>query len=188
MRIGLFFGSFNPVHIGHLIIANTMLGEVEQVWFVVSPQNPFKKKRSLLHAFDRLDMVREAIADNPAFRASDVEFHMPQPSYTADTLAYLSDKYPQHEFFLIMGGDNLPGFHRWKNAEAILEHYGILVYPRPGATLHPLQEHARVCTVEAPLVDISATYIRRQIQQGGSIRYLVPQAVEERIRFKRFYL
>ncbi len=121
MKIGLFFGSFNPIHIGHLIIANTMAEntDLEEVWFVVSPQNPFKKQKSLLHEFDRLEMVERAIQDNFKLKASDIEFHLPRPSYTIDTLTVLQEKYPEHQFGLIMGGDNLSHFHKWKNYEQI---------------------------------------------------------------------
>src|SRR5690606_4046198 len=134
MNIGLFFGSFNPIHIGHLIIANTVaeLKGIDQVWFVVSPLNPFKSSKSLLHEFDRLDMVELAIEDNFDMRASNVEFDMPKPSYTVDTLTYLAEKYPQHHFRLIIGEDNLEKFHKWKNYKKIIELFGLEVYPRPG--------------------------------------------------------
>lgn len=189
MRIGLFFGSFNPIHIGHLIIADCMAenASLDQVWFVVSPQNPFKAKGSLLHEQDRLQMVRMAIADNPRFNATDIEFRMPRPSYTIDTLAWLTDHYPQHHFSLIIGEDNLASLPRWKNAERILEYYELLVYPRPGAGGHPYQGHPKVRIVEAPMVDISATFIRRQISEGKSVRYLLPSEVEGFIRWKKFY-
>ena len=189
MQIGLFFGSFNPIHIGHLIIANTMAdrGSVDQVWLVVSPQNPFKKQSSLLHEFDRLHMVRLAIADNPLLNATDIEFNMPKPSYTADTLAYLSDRYPQHSFKVIMGEDNLQYFHKWKNHEAIIEHYGLLVYPRPNAPETQWTKHEKVELIEAPEVDISATFIRKSIQNGHSIKYLVHPDVEDYIRAKRLF-
>lgn len=189
MKIGLFFGSFNPVHVGHLIIANTVAqcDGVGQVWFVVSPHNPFKKKASLLHEFDRLDMVRLATSDNPALGVTDIEFRMPKPSYTVDTLAYLSDKYPQHAFRVVMGEDNLTHFHKWKNHERILEDFGLYVYPRPGAQPNGFARHAHVSYVQAPQVDISATFIREALQEGRSIRYLVPDEVEEFIRRKGFY-
>lgn len=188
MKIGLFFGSFNPIHIGHLIIANVMQNrtDLDEVWFVVSPQNPFKKQKSLLHEFDRLKMVELAIADHFYFRASDVEFHMPKPSFTIDTLTYLSDKFPQHQFKLIIGGDNLTHFHKWKNYEQILEHYGLYVYPRPGEKkeLH----HPNIHFVQAPLMDISATFIRESIKGGHSVKYVLPQPVEEYIRDKKLFL
>ncbi|MBU1821927.1 MAG: nicotinate-nucleotide adenylyltransferase [Bacteroidetes bacterium] len=190
MKIGLFFGSFNPIHIGHLIIANTMATatDLEQVWFVVSPQNPFKKNKSLLHEFDRLDMVERAIADNARLNATDFEFHLPKPSYTIDTLIRLLEKNPQHEFKLIMGEDNLAQFPNWKNHEKILEYVGLYVYPRPNAAPHGFGNHPQVAFVPAPLLDISATYIREALRQGRSIRYLVPEVVEEMILRKKFYL
>ncbi|MCS6822609.1 MAG: nicotinate (nicotinamide) nucleotide adenylyltransferase [Microscillaceae bacterium] len=192
MKIGLFFGSFNPIHIGHLIIANIMAerSDLEQVWFVVSPQNPFKKQHSLLHHFDRLDMVEKAIADNHKLKATDIEFHLPQPSYTIDTLTYLQDKYPQHTFALVLGSDNLQHFEKWKNYEKILEYYSLYVFPRPNYDIsqHTLAKHPKVHIVEAPMLDISATFIRQSIQQGYSIRYLVPDVVAEYIERKKFYL
>lgn len=190
MTIGLFFGSFNPIHVGHLIIANTMATttDLEQVWFVVSPQNPFKKTKSLLHEFDRLDMVERAIADNSRLKASNIEFSMPKPSYTIDTLARLSEKYPQHQFRLIMGEDNLEQFANWKNHQAILDYYGLYVYPRPNAIPSPLRTHPSVRLVEAPLLDISATFIRANVQANRSIRYMVPEVVEEMIERKKFYV
>ncbi|MCS6832443.1 MAG: nicotinate (nicotinamide) nucleotide adenylyltransferase [Flammeovirgaceae bacterium] len=191
MQIGLFFGSFNPIHIGHLIVANTIAesNEVGQVWFVVSPQNPFKKKHTLAHEFDRIHMVRLAIGDNPKFNVTDIEFRMPQPSYTIDTLTYLSEKYPQHQFSLIIGTDNLASLPKWKNYEQILNYYSILVYPRPDVELpaSTLLTHPNVKIIEAPLLAISATYIRHCIQQNKSIRYLVPQEVADYIHAKKLY-
>ena len=190
MKIGLFFGSFNPIHIGHLIIANTMATttDLEQVWFVVSPQNPFKKSSSLLHEFDRFDMVQRAIADNSALKATDVEFHMPKPSYTIDTLIRIQEKFPQHAFKLIMGEDNLAQFPNWKNHHQILEYTGLYVYPRPNSPAHRFKEHSAVQFVNAPLLDISATFLRDNIKYGRSIRYLVPEEVEQLIKLKKFYL
>lgn len=190
MKIGLFFGSFNPIHIGHLIIANTMATstDLEQIWFVVSPQNPFKKNNSLLHEFDRYDLVERAISDNSLLKATDVEFHMPKPSYTIDTLVRIQEKFPQHEFKLIMGEDNLAQFPNWKNHEKILEYVGLYVYPRPGSQTHRFKDHPAVKFVEAPLLDVSATYLRTCIKKGISIRYMVPESVEQMIRIKKFYL
>jgi nicotinate-nucleotide adenylyltransferase len=187
LKIGLFFGSFNPIHVGHLIIANVMQDQtdLDEVWFVVSPHNPLKAQKTLAHEFDRLKMVELAIADHFYFRASDVEFHMPRPSYTVDTLTYLSEKYPQHRFKLIIGGDNLTHFHKWKNHEVILEGYGLYVYPRPGEQRLP--DHPNIRYVEAPLMDISATFIRKSIQNGHSVRYLIPEAVEDYIKDKKFF-
>ncbi|UZR95722.1 nicotinate (nicotinamide) nucleotide adenylyltransferase [Chondrinema litorale] len=189
MKVGLFFGSFNPIHVGHLILANAMVenANLDQVWFVVSPQNPFKRKNNLLHEFDRFSMVRQAIADNPKFNATDIEFNMPKPSYTADTLAWLTDKYPKYEFVLIVGEDNLNNFHKWKNHDTILNQYGLLVYPRPNSPKTDLLKHPKVNLIDAPMVEISATFIRNAIKNDKSIKYLVPEEVEAFIKLKRFY-
>lgn len=189
MKIGLFFGSFNPIHIGHLIIANIMAEhtDLQKVWLVVSPQNPFKPARSLLHEFDRYDMVQAAVADNYKLVASDVEFHLPKPSYTIHTLTHLQEKHPEHQFRVILGEDNLHKFANWKNHEQILELHGLYVYPRPNADKTDFHHHNRVHVVEAPRIDISATYIRALIRQGKSVRYLVPEPVEQLIRLKGYY-
>jgi nicotinate-nucleotide adenylyltransferase len=189
MKIGLFFGSFNPIHIGHLIIANTMAEntDLQEVWLVVSPQNPFKKNAGLLHEFDRYEMVELAINDSNKLKVSDVEFHLSRPSYTIDTLTYLSEKYPQHKFVLIIGEDNLASFTKWKNYDKILEYYELYVYPRPAAVVCELSDHPKVKFVPAPLLDISATYIRNNIKEGKSIRYLVTEQVEAYINKKHFY-
>ena len=188
-KIGLFFGSFNPIHTGHLIIANIMAEntDLHKVWFVVSPQNPLKPSKGLLHEFDRYDMVKAAIADHYKLEVSDVEFQLPKPSYTIHTLAYLKEKHPIKEFKVIVGGDNLENFSKWKNHEEILNQHGLYVYKRPGVTNTPLERHANVHIVDAPLLDISATYIRNCIRQNKSIRYLVPEPVEQLIRQKNFY-
>ncbi len=188
--VGLFFGSFNPIHVGHLIIANTMLEQavIDEVWFVVSPQNPFKSQNSLAHEFDRFDLVQAAIADHFQMKATDIEFQMPKPSYTSDTLAYLTDKYPDHKFKLIIGQDNLRNFPKWKNHEVILQQYGLLVYPRPNSKTSELETHANVRFVEAPQLDISATFIRKAIKNNRSVKYLVPEVVLDRIRAKKLYL
>lgn len=190
MKIGLFFGSFNPIHIGHLIIANTVAesSDFSQVWFVVSPHNPFKQSSTLLHEHDRMEMVRIAIADNYKLNATDIEFRLPRPSYTIDTLTYLSEKYPSHEFRVIIGQDNLDNFTKWKNYRKILEYYGLIVYPRYGASFSPLMEHPNVTIVEAPMIDISATFIRDCIKKGRSIQYLVHQDVMHYIKGKKLYL
>lgn len=194
MQVGLFFGSFNPIHTGHMIIASTMIEntDIDQVWFIVSPQNPLKSSKSLIHEFDRLDMVERAIYDNYNLRASDVEFHMPRPSYTVDTLAYLRDKYPQHNFQLIIGEDNLRSFPKWKNHQVILDEFGLYVYPRPKAggedrKQEEVRKHPHVKMVNLPLLDISATFIRNCVRRNKSIRYLVPDAVERYIREKKLY-
>jgi len=188
-KIGLFFGSFNPIHMGHLIIANIMAEttDLKKVWFVVSPQNPFKPSKGLLHEFDRYDMVRAAIYDNYKLEVSDVEFNLPKPSYTIHTLVHLREKHPDKEFKIIIGEDNLSGFVRWKNYERILEDYGLYVYPRPHAQLSELKTHPNVKFVDAPTLDISATFIRNCIRNDQSVRYLVPDAVEAIIRAKSFY-
>ncbi len=190
MKVGLFFGSFNPIHVGHLIIANTMVEttDLDEVWFVVSPRNPFKSSKSLLHEFDRMDMVNAAIYDNFSLKSTDIEFHMPRPSYTVDTLAYLSDKHPNKEFVLIIGEDNLSHFPKWKNAEVILKNHKLYVYPRPNVQPSDLTEHPNLRVIEAPLIDISATFIRKCVKKGHSIKYLVHDSVEEMIRTKKFYL
>ncbi len=179
MKIGLFFGSFNPVHVGHLIIANYILNhsDVEKVWMVVSPHNPFKKKSTLANNYDRLHLMNLAIGDNPKIEASDIEFGLEQPSYTIDTLTYLKEKYPKHEFCLIMGGDNLKSFHKWKNYEMILEHYSIYVYQRPSYELGDLKDHKNITILEAPSLDISASFVRKCIAENKSIQYLVADSV-----------
>lgn len=189
MKIGLFFGSFNPIHVGHLIIANTMATgtDLDQVWFVVSPQNPFKKNKSLLHEFDRLTMVEKAIEDNFKMKAIDIEFRMPKPSYTIDTLTKIAETHPEKEFVLIMGEDNLVQFENWKNYDKILEYYNLYVYPRPNTAPHNFKDHPKVKFIEAPLLDISATYIRKCLKEGRPIRYLVRDEVAEYIEWKGFY-
>ena len=189
MKIGLFFGSFNPIHIGHMIIANVMAEntDLSKVWFVVSPQNPMKPGKGLLHEFDRYDLVKAAIADNFKLEVSDVEFHLPKPSYTIHTLTHLAEKHPGKEFKLILGEDNLENFSQWKNYEQILQQYGLYVYPRPNITHSELKNHRQVTMIDAPLLDISATYIRNCIKNNKSIRYLVPEGVDQMIRSKQFY-
>lgn len=188
-KIGLLFGSFNPIHIGHLIIANVMAEntDLQKVWLVVSPQNPFKPSNTLLHEFDRYDMVKAAIGDHYKLDVSDVEFNLPKPSYTIHTLTHLTEKHPNKEFKVIIGEDNLENFAKWKNHDQILEQYGLYVYPRPHVTNSDLKRHANVKVVEAPLLDISATYIRSCIKNNKSIRYLVPEVVEQMIRSKNFF-
>jgi len=179
-EIGLFFGSFNPVHIGHMIIANYMAThtDLDEVWLVVSPQNPFKEKRSLARDYDRLHLTRLAIDDNPHLRGSDIEFKLPQPSYTTDTLAHLQDRYPDKSFTLIMGGDNLATLTRWKNYELILREYKVYVYHRPGYELGELAEHESVRVFdEVPLMHLSASFIRRCLREDRSVQYMLPDAV-----------
>ncbi|UBM58511.1 nicotinate-nucleotide adenylyltransferase [Marinilongibacter aquaticus] len=190
MKIGLFFGSFNPIHIGHLIIGNAMAEntDLDEVWYVVSPQNPFKKNKSLLHEFDRLEMVERAISDNFKLKATDIEFKLSRPSYTIDTLTVLAEKYPRHEFVLIMGEDNLVQFSNWKNHDKILEYYSLYVYPRPNTPDHDFKAHPKVHFYNSPLLDISATFIRQCIKERKSIRYMVSEPVEKYIELKGFYL
>ena len=181
MRIGLFFGSFNPVHVGHMIIANYVLeySALEKVWMVVSPHNPHKKRKSLAKDHDRLHLVRLAINDNPNISASDIEFALPRPSYTIDTLTYLEEKYPDHTFTLIMGADNLISLPRWKNYEMIINNHEIIVYNRPNYEGAELKDHENVTFLDAPLLNISSSYIRRCIKEGKSIQYLTTDKVYE---------
>lgn len=182
-QVGLFFGSFNPVHTGHMILANYMATRtgLDEVWMVVSPQNPFKQQKSLARDHDRFHLVELAIGDTRRLRASRVEFDMPRPSYTIDTLAVLREKYPDNEFSLIMGSDNLVSLPKWKNYELILRDFSIRVYPRPGHPGGDLTDHPSVSIHDAPLMQLSATYVRNAVRSGESIRYLVPAAVEEEI-------
>ncbi len=179
MKTGLFFGSFNPIHLGHLVIAEYMATrtDLDEVWLVVSPQNPLKKKKSLANNFDRLHLVRLATEDNPKLKVSDIEFKLPIPSYTVDTLTFLREKHPNREFALIMGGDNLCSLPKWKNYEILLRDYPIYVYNRPNYGDCPLKEHPAIHFFDAPLMDISATFIRESIKKRLSIRYLVPPKV-----------
>ncbi|MBL7826402.1 MAG: nicotinate-nucleotide adenylyltransferase [Saprospiraceae bacterium] len=179
MKIGLFFGSFNPIHNGHLAIAEYMATQtdLDRVWLVVSPQNPLKPKKTLARDHDRLHWVRLAVENNPKLRASDVEFGLPKPSYTIDTLAFLKEKYPEHQFVLIMGGDNIATLHQWKNYEQILAGNEIYVYRRPGHELGELAVHPHVKVFDTHPLDISATYIRECLKAGKSVRYLVPEEV-----------
>ena len=181
MNIGLFFGSFNPVHTGHMIIANYMVQqpELDEVWLIVSPHNPLKPKSSLAKDYDRLHLVRLAIGDNPRLKASDIEFSLPQPSYTVDTLAYLGEKHPGKKFHLIMGEDNLASIHRWKNYEILLDRYTIYVYRRRGSQSDRYADHANIHMIDMPMLDISASLIRKMIADGRSVQYLVPDAVFE---------
>ena len=189
-QIGLFFGSFNPIHIGHLVIANVILGisKLDEIWFVVSPKSPFKKSKSLLHDFDRLDMVRAAIHDHLVFRAIDVEFQMPRPSFTYDTLIELKSRYPKKSFKLIIGEDNLSHFHKWKNHIFILEKYGLIVYPRPNSKPTSYLNHINVDFVDAPIMNISASAIRQMILNKMSVRYLVPEPVLKIIENRNLFI
>lgn len=187
--IGLFFGSFNPVHIGHLVIANYMANYtmLDEVWFVVTPQNPFKEKKSLANMYDRLEMVNLAILGNDKLRASDIEFYLPQPSYTVDTLVHLKEKYPNKEFLMIMGEDNLQGLKKWKNSEILLRDHRIVVYPRPGHSDAELKGHPSVSVTNTPLMELSSTFIRQSVKQGKSIQFFTPDPVVEFIDKKGLY-
>lgn len=203
MKIGLYFGTYNPVHVGHLVIANYMAEytDLDQVWLIVSPQNPLKKKSSLLADYHRLALVKIAIDDNPKLRASDIEFKLPKPSYTATTLAYLKEKHPEHEFALIMGEDNLRTLHKWQNHEIILKNHKIYVYPRVLTT----QEEAEITTInaqigndfaqnsnvvlcdDAPVMKVSASFIRQAIKDNKDVRYLLTEPVHKYIDEMNFY-
>lgn len=188
-RTALFFGSFNPIHVGHLIIANTMLQQkdVDEVWIVVSPQNPLKERSTLLADHHRMQMVRRAVDDNYRLRVCDIEMHLPIPSYTVVTLAALSEKYSDREFCIVMGSDNLNSFHRWRNYQYILDHYRILVYPRPGSERCALRDHPAVTMVNVPMIDISSSYIRQQIAARRDVRYLLTEPVYQYLTEMHFY-
>ncbi len=196
MKTGLFFGSFNPIHIGHTAIANYFVEYtgLQQVWFVVSPHNPLKERASLLPEYHRLELVNLALEDDFRFRATDIEFRLPKPSYTIDTLTYLSEKYPQREFILIMGADNLVTLHKWKNFEELVKNYAIIVYPRKGADtrqLHPslekLMKQARLTVSQAPLIEVSSSFLRQSIREGRDMRFFFRKPVWEYIRDMHFY-
>lgn len=191
-KIGLFFGSFNPIHIGHLILANYILenSDMDELWFVVSPQNPFKDKKSLLTDHNRLDMVQLAVKNYPKMRASNVEFSLPKPSYTIDTLTYLKEKYPNYSFALIMGEDNLDSLPKWKNAEKLMSDYQIIVYPRTFEGEKKDSEylqHENISMVNAPIIELSATEIRNMIKEGKNVRPMLPQEVFEYLDGSSFY-
>src|SRR5690554_56057 len=203
MKVGLYFGTFNPIHIGHLIISNYVAEytDLDQVWLVVSPQNPLKKKKSLLEDYHRLAIVRVAIEDNDNLRESDIEFKMPRPSYTADTLAYLKEKHPNNEFHLIMGEDNLRTFHKWKNQEYIIENHKLYVYPRV-LTVQEEQEIQEIGSVtkseyythknvvmlsDAPVMRLSSSFIRQAIKENKDVRYLLTDVVHQYIDKMGFY-
>jgi nicotinate-nucleotide adenylyltransferase len=188
MKIGLYFGSFNPIHVGHLIIANHILNEtdLEKLWFIVSPQNPFKHEKNLLNEYHRLHLVRLATEDDNRIKASDIEFNLPRPSYTSNTLAYLSEKHPEHQFSIIMGSDSFQNIMKWKNPVSILDHYPIYIYVRPGFEVKETHG-ASVQVLDAPLLQISATRIRENIREGKSVRYLIPDKVLEEIEKGHYY-
>jgi nicotinate-nucleotide adenylyltransferase len=189
MHIGLYFGSFNPIHTGHLIVANHVVShtEIDKIWFVVSPHNPLKDAHSLLNEYDRLHLVNLAIEDNPKFRASNVEFHLPKPSYTIDTLTYLAEKFPLERFSVIMGADSFQNIHRWKNYEQLVSRYSFVVYKRPGFEIKETYG-ADITILDAPMLQISSTYIRNLVKEKKSIKYIVPPSVEEYILANRYYM
>lgn len=188
MRIALFFGSFNPVHIGHTAIANYIVeyGNVDKVWFIVSPQNPFKQRNTLLDEKHRYRLLQEAVGDDNRFFVSNIEFHLPKPSYTIDTLTYLKEKYPQHEFILIIGGDNLKGLKKWKNYEILVQNYEFIIYPRPNSNLENI-EIKKYSVVNAPQMEISSSFIRQAIKEGKNIRFFMPAAAYEYLEEMNFY-
>jgi len=188
MNIGLYFGSFNPIHIGHLIIANHVLNEtpINKIWFIVSPQNPLKESKTLLNEFDRLHLVRLATQDDNRIKCSDIEFNLPKPSYTSNTLAFLSEKYPEHQFSIIMGSDSYQNLDKWKNYETIINNYPVYVYRREGHEIKKIFDKEALI-LNAPIIQISASQIREHIRSAKSIRYLVPEIVREEIGSRKFY-
>ena len=191
MKIGLFFGSFNPIHVGHLIIANHFAeySDLDEVWFVVTPHNPFKKKKSLLEDHHRFQLVLRATEDYPKLKPSNIEFGLEQPNYTINTLVHLVEKYPEHEFNLIMGMDNLVSFKKWKNYETILEHHELYVYPRIAKVSEEpeLFTHHKVHFIEAPIVEISSTFIRKAIKENKEIQPLIPHSAWTYLDEMNFY-
>ncbi|MEP7259470.1 MAG: nicotinate (nicotinamide) nucleotide adenylyltransferase [Flavitalea sp.] len=189
MRVGLYFGSFNPIHNGHLIIANYIVQhtDLEQVWFIISPQNPLKKASSLLNEYHRLFLVQAAIEEESALKASDIEFRLPKPSYTIDTLTYLVEKFPAHQFSVIMGSDSFLNLPAWKNYKQIIKDYSLFVYERPAYKIENTYEHLSLTVLKAPLLEISSSYIRKNISEGRSIRYLVPDKVRDEIERNGYY-
>ncbi len=189
MKVGLFFGSFNPIHVGHMVIANYIkeYTDVDRIWFVVSPQNPFKKKNSLLDDYQRLELVNRAIEGHDDYEASSIEFKLPQPSYTIDTLTYLKEKHPNYTFKIIMGSDNLQHFHKWKNFETILQNYELIVYPRPNYDVEDFQYEGSIQIVKAPLMEISSSLIRRMLAEGKKPSFFLAPAVYQYIEDMHFY-
>lgn len=191
MKVGLFFGTFNPIHVGHLTIANHLAenSDLDQVWFVVTPHSPFKKKNSLLDDNQRLEMVYRATKDYNKLRPSDIEFGLPQPNYTINTLVHLEEKFPDHEFALIMGEDNLKSFHKWKNYQMILEMHNIYVYPRisEGKVETQFDKHPKIHHVNSPIMELSSTFIRKSIKAGKNVRPMLPENVWEYLDEMNFY-
>jgi len=191
MKVGLFFGTFNPIHVGHLTIANHLAenSDLDQVWFVVTPHSPFKKKNSLLDNNQRLEMVYRATKDYDKLKPSDIEFNLSQPNYTINTLVHLEEKFPSHEFCLIMGEDNLKSFHKWKNYQMILETHNIYVYPRisKGKVETQFDEHQKIHHVNSPIMELSSTFIRKSIKEGKNVRPMLPENVWEYLDEMNFY-
>lgn len=190
-KIGLYFGTFNPIHVGHLTIANHLVefSDLDEVWLVVTPHNPLKKKKTLLDDVHRLTMVRVALEEYPKLKASNIEFDLPQPNYTVNTLVHLEETYPEQQFCLIMGEDNLKSLQKWKNYEVILERYSVYVYPRisEGAVEHQFVGHPKIHKVAAPIMELSSTFIRKAISEGKNIRPMLPQNVWEYLDEMNFY-
>jgi len=191
MKVGLFFGTFNPIHVGHMIIANYIaeFSDLDEVWFVITPQSPFKQKTTMLSNHHRLAMVNIAVENYSKLKTTDIEFNLPQPNYTINTLVHIEEKFPTHQFCLIMGEDNLKGFHKWKNYETILQNYQLYVYPRisEGTVNHQFFNHKSVHTVNAPIVQISSTLIRKSIQNKKNISTMLPANVWKYIDEMNFY-
>lgn len=191
MKIGLYFGTFNPIHVGHLTIANHLAeySDLNKIWFVVTPQSPFKKKSSLLDDRQRYEMVYRATEDYLKLEPSDIEFGLPLPNYTINTLTYLKEKYPEHEFALIMGEDNLKSFHKWKNYELILQNHNIYIYPRisEGKIDTQFDKHPKIHRIDAPIMELSSTFIRKSIKDGKNVRPMLPEHVWEYLDEMNFY-
>jgi nicotinate-nucleotide adenylyltransferase len=192
MKVGLFFGSFNPIHVGHMVLANYMLSftDLDRIWFVVSPHNPLKNKSSLLDEKQRLHLVNLAIGDNNKLKASNIEFKLPQPSYTINTLVHLKEKYPLNEFALILGADNLENFHKWKNYEEILKYHELYVYPRVQTSIEKSElklKSNKIKLVNAPVIEISSTFIRQAIKEKKDVRYFMPDSVWQYVQEMHFY-
>ena len=191
MKIGLYFGTFNPIHIGHLIIANHIAehSDLDQIWMVVTPHNPHKQKSSLLDDYHRLHMVHLATEDYPKIQPSDIEFKLPQPNYTVNTLAHLQEKFPKHEFSLIMGEDNLNSLHKWKNYEVILQNHSIIVYPRlhSGEIDSQFINHPKIHKIDAPIIELSSTFIRESIKNDKNVVPMLPNKVWEYVEHNLFY-
>jgi nicotinate-nucleotide adenylyltransferase len=191
MKVGLFFGTFNPIHVGHLIIANYLAenSDLDQIWMVVTPLSPFKVKQSMLDNYQRLEMVHLATKDYTTIKPSDIEFNLPQPNYTVNTLAYLKEKFPEHQFALIMGEDNLKSFHKWKNHEVILEEHEMYCYPRisDGEVETRFDNHPKIHHIKAPVIELSSTLIRSQIKSGNNVRPMLPENVWKYLDEMNFY-